>query len=146
MALFKNCISPDGYATICRSIRIDKYGIRPTKNKKNRTIKLDSKLFADIQPLLDEPGPYLFGGETHMPVESFRDEIRRACKKAGVKRIRLHDFRHSHVSILYDHGVSTKAIAERIGDTEARVMQTYKHLMANQEEKMNQVIEQLHTG
>ena len=146
VALMKDCVSEDGYVTICRSLRIDKYGIRPTKNKKNRTIKLDSKTFADIQPLLAEPGPYLFGGETHMPVESFRDEIKRACKAAGVKQIRLHDFRHSHVSILYDHGVSTKAIAERIGDTEQQVMKTYKHLMQNQEEKMNAVIEQLHTG
>ena len=31
-------------------------------------------------------------------------EMDRGCKAAGVKRIRIHDLRHSHVSLLIDMG------------------------------------------
>ena len=36
-------------------------------------------------------------------------------EKSGVKRIRLHDLRHSHASMLVDMGVAPLEIAERLG-------------------------------
>lgn len=54
-----------------------------------------------------------------------------ACKASGVKLIRLHDFRHSHVSLLIDMGFSTLLIAERIGDTVQMVNNIYGHLYPN---------------
>ena len=41
-------------------------------------------------------------------------EIDHGSKHTGVKRIRLHDLRHSHVSLLIDMGFTTLAIAERV--------------------------------
>ena len=41
-------------------------------------------------------------------------EMERGCKASGVKRIRIHDIRHSHVSLLIEMGSSALAIAERI--------------------------------
>ena len=42
-------------------------------------------------------------------------EMDRGCKETGVKRIRIHDLRHSHVSMLIDMGFSAVDIAERVG-------------------------------
>ena len=143
MALYKSDVSPDGYVTISKSYD-ETFGESSTKNKKSRTIKLDSTLYEHIKPLLDEPGKYLFGGEIHLSESRIRRELIKGIAASGVKPIRLHDFRHSHVSILYDHGVSTKAIAERIGDTELQVLKTYNHLMSKQADRMNSIIEELH--
>ena len=42
-------------------------------------------------------------------------EMDRGAKAAGVKRIRIHDLRHSHISLLIDMGFSAVAIADRVG-------------------------------
>ncbi len=39
----------------------------------------------------------------------------RGAKAAGVKRIRIHDLRHSYISLLIDMGFSAVAIADRVG-------------------------------
>lgn len=144
-AILKENITPDGWCTISETYSDPRFGVSDTKNRKIRTIKLDPVLMEHIKPLLEAPGPYLFGGEDPIDPKAFYNPLYRYADRAGVKRITLHCFRHSHVSILYDHGVSTKAIAERIGDTEQTVLNTYKHLMARQEDHMNNVIESLHT-
>ena len=39
----------------------------------------------------------------------------RGAKLAGVKRIRIHGLRHSHISLLINLGFSALAIGERVG-------------------------------
>lgn len=58
-------------------------------------------------------------------------ELDYIAKAAGVKRIRVHDLRHSHVSLLVELGYRTHAIADRIGDTPEVVDRTYAHLYPN---------------
>lgn len=59
-----------------------------------------------------------------------------AAKAAGVKRIRVHDLRHSHAALLVELGYSIVAVAERLGDTVDVAMSTYSHLYPD---KMEQV-------
>lgn len=42
-------------------------------------------------------------------------EMDRGAKAARVKRIRIHDLRHSHISLLIEMGYSAVAIADRVG-------------------------------
>lgn len=49
-------------------------------------------------------------------------------KKANVKRITIHEFRHSHVTLLRSMNYTIKQVATRIGDTETTVIETYSHL------------------
>lgn len=42
-------------------------------------------------------------------------EMDRGSKQSGVKRIRVHDLRHSHISLLIEMGFSALAIAQRVG-------------------------------
>lgn len=57
-----------------------------------------------------------------------------AAKAAGVKRIRIHDLRHSHAALLVELGYSIVAVAERLGDTVEVAMSTYSHLYPNKME------------
>ena len=52
----------------------------------------------------------------------------RGCKEAEVKRIRLHDLRHSHVSLLIEMGFSAVAIADRVGHESIDITYRYAHL------------------
>lgn len=52
----------------------------------------------------------------------------KAADKANMPRIRVHDLRHSHVSLLIELGFTPHLIAERIGDTVQMIYSTYGHL------------------
>ena len=59
----------------------------------------------------------------------FTHEMDRGCRKSGVKRIRVHDLRHSHASLLIELGVSPLAISERLGHEDIQTtLNTYSHL------------------
>lgn len=60
-----------------------------------------------------------------------RRQMVASCKRSGTRKIRIHDIRHSHVSLLIDLGFSPILIAERIGDTVDMVNQVYGHLYPN---------------
>lgn len=57
-----------------------------------------------------------------------------AANAAGVKRIRVHDLRHSHAALLVELGYSIVAVAERLRDTVEVAMSTYSHLYPNKME------------
>ena len=60
-------------------------------------------------------------------------EIERGCKESGVKRIRVHDLRHSHVSLLIEMGFSALAIADRVGHESTDITYRYAHLFPNKQ-------------
>lgn len=60
---------------------------------------------------------------------------------AGVKRIRIHDFRHSHASLLANMGINVQEIARRLGHTKIEMTwNTYSHLYPKEEEKAMAVL------
>ncbi len=64
-------------------------------------------------------------------------EIVRGIKETGVKRIRLHDLRHSHASLLVEHGFQPLAIAERLGHEKIETtLNTYSHLYPNKQAEL----------
>ena len=63
--------------------------------------------------------------------------MRLACKKTGVKLIRLHDLRHSHASYLIDKGVQIAIISERLGHEKvSTTLDTYGHLYPSRQEEL----------
>jgi integrase len=54
--------------------------------------------------------------------------------KANIKRIRVHDLRHSHASHLIHLGFSPLVISERLGHKDIKTtLQTYAHLYPNKD-------------
>ena len=63
-------------------------------------------------------------------------EMDRGSKEAGVKRIRIHDLRHSHISLLIDMGFSAVAIADRVGHESIDITYRYAHLFPSKQSEM----------
>ena len=61
----------------------------------------------------------------YQSVTRYKNEI---CSKYQLPQIRIHDLRHSHVSLLINLDCDMMMIADRIGDTLATVQNTYAHL------------------
>ena len=55
-------------------------------------------------------------------------EMDRGVKASGVKRIRIHDLRHSHISLLIQMGFSAVAIAKRVGHESIDITYRYAHM------------------
>ena len=63
-------------------------------------------------------------------------EMDRGAQAAGVERIRIHDIRHSHVSLLIDMGYSAVAIADRLGHESSEVTLAYAHMFPSVQTSM----------
>lgn len=68
-------------------------------------------------------------------------EMDRGAKEAGVRRIRLHDLRHSHVSLLIEMGFSAVAIADRVGHESIEITYRYAHLFPSKQKEMADKLE-----
>lgn len=110
----------------------------PKTPKSKRVINMPEFLAEDLQDYIDS----LYGVEETdrlFPVtKSFLDsEMKRGVKLSGVKKIRVHDLRHSHASLLVEMGFSPMEIAERLGHERIETtMNTYSHLYPNKQVKM----------
>lgn len=69
-----------------------------------------------------------------------RAALDEGIEATGVPRIRIHDLRHSHVSLLIDMGYSAVAIAERTGQESIEITYRYAHLMPDTQDKMASAI------
>ena len=68
----------------------------------------------------------------------------RISKKSGVKRIRVHDLRHSHASLLIEMGFSPLLISERLGHENVETtLQTYSHLYPNKHSEVSESLQKL---
>ena len=63
-------------------------------------------------------------------------EMDRGSKAAGVQRIRIHDLRHSAISLLIEMGFSALAIADRVGHESIDITYRYAHLFPSKQTEM----------
>ena len=60
---------------------------------------------------------------------SATDRFERLAEKCpGARRIRLHDTRHTHATLLLEDGATERYVAERLGDTVEMIHETYGHV------------------
>ena len=62
--------------------------------------------------------------------------MEQGCKEQGLQRIRVHDLRHSHVSLLIHMGYNAVAIAERMGHESIDITYRYAHLFPTIQSQM----------
>ena len=62
--------------------------------------------------------------------------LKRALNKAGLTEIRVHDLRHSHVSLLISQGYSAVSIADRVGHESIDITYRYAHLFPSDRKEM----------
>lgn len=101
----------------------------PKTPKSNRIVKMPGFLCTEMQEYIKS----LYHCQQDIrifPISKsyLHHEMDRGAKEAGVKRIRVHDCRHSHISLLIDMGFSAVAIADRVGHESIEITYRYAHL------------------
>jgi len=109
----------------------------PKTPKSNRVIHMPEFLCDEMQDYLKT----LYGIEATYRIFTItksylHHEMDRGAKAAGVKRIRIHDLRHSHISLLIDMGFSAIAIADRVGHESIDITYNYAHLFPSRQVEM----------
>ena len=74
--------------------------------------------------------------------EAVQHKLKQVVQKTGVKKIRVHDIRHSHAAFLINKGVQPLMIKERFGHTDIRItLNTYGHLYPNQQRRIADLLD-----
>lgn len=115
----------------------------PKTKKSNRVIQMPDFLCDEIKDylsLLYEPV------EDERIFQLSKHQLKRGmeygCKASGVKEIRIHDLRHSHVSLLIDLGYSAVAIGQRVGHESVEITYRYAHLFPTVQKDMAEKLNQ----
>ena len=109
----------------------------PKTEKSNRTITMPQFLVDEMRDCIKliygiEPDQRIF----IISKSALHREMERGAKEAGVKRIRIHDLRHSAISLLIDMGFSATAIADRVGHESIDITYNYAHLFPSRQTEM----------
>ncbi len=84
------------------------------------------------------------GGYTTLRDSSIENRNKRFAAEADLPHIRIHDFRHSHASLLANEGINIQEIARRLGHAKIEMTwNTYSHLYPREEERAIKVLEKI---
>ena len=109
----------------------------PKTHKSNRVVRMPDFLVEEMQEFLR----MLYGvgrDERIFNVTKYylHHEMDRGAKESGVERIRIHDLRHSHVSLLIELGFSAVAIGDRVGHESVVITYRYAHMFPSTQDAM----------
>ncbi len=109
----------------------------PKTPKSNRVIKMPQFLCDEMQEFFKtlygiEPTDRIFTVSKHY----LHHEMDRGAKAGKIKRIRIHDIRHSHISLLIDMGFTAIAIADRVGHESIDITYNYARLFPTRQTEM----------
>ena len=119
----------------------------PKTKKSNRTIKMPQFLCEEMQECIS----MIYGIKKNDRIFTIsksylHHEMDRGSRETGVKRIRIHDLRHSHISLLIDMGFSAVAIADRVGHESIEITYRYAHLFPSKQNEMAEKLNDLGKG
>ena len=115
----------------------------PKTPKSNRTVTIPTVLCDCLKDYMSRcyelrPEDRLFPYDKH----SLYKEIKQGSKQAGVKKIRVHDLRHSHAAALIEMNVAPKLLQERLGHERIQTtLDTYGHLYPNAQAELARQLE-----
>ena len=149
-------LTPEDFDFEKKTVRINKsyqrFGRRdvitdPKTPKSNRVVQLPDFLADEMQDYIQRlykmnPTDRIF------PFTKcyLHHEMVRGADAAGVKRIRIHDLRHSHVSLLIEKGYSPVAIGDRVGHESIEITFRYAHLFPTTQKDMAKSLNDLREG
>lgn len=120
----------------------------PKTKKSNRTVRIADTLCDELKNYINHlPGldddDRIFATVTKSALSR---HIKKGAEKAGLPEIRVHDLRHSHVSLLIDMGFNPVAIAERMGHESITITYHYAHLFPSTQDEMAGKLDNLMEG
>lgn len=124
----------------------------PKTTKSNRVLPIPNKLVKSLKTLKEEAKKrkyfsndwFIFGNELPFKESTIQARKNKYCDIAGVKRIRIHDFRHSCASFLIQHGASIVLVSKYLGHSKISVtLDIYTHLYENELLEVSKMIDAL---
>lgn len=84
------------------------------------------------------------GGESCLRDTTIDKRNKEFARRAELKDIRIHDFRHSHASLLANEGINIQEIARRLGHSKIEITwNTYSHLYPREEERAVKILNKI---
>lgn len=115
----------------------------PKNTSSNRTIPIPPSLrdmlkqYKAEQFELYSAPDFVFGGDRPLASRTTDRYFADVCEKANIRKIRLHDLRHSCASLLISKGVSIVAVSRQLGHSNIeQTLNTYSHLMPDDQSKI----------
>ena len=129
------------------------YKVTPPKNVgSNRNIVIPSFFMEQLREYKDwqkenkESQDFVFGGSAPLPPTTIERIMTKATDAAGVKRIRVHDFRHSCASLLLSKGNTIISVSKHLGHNSVeQTLDTYAHMMPDDRTMLKNTLEGLGT-
>jgi len=118
----------------------------PKTPKSNREITIPQLLVNDLNNYIKRIYDYKNTDRVFPYTKAILyNELKTKSEQAGLKKIRVHDFRHSHASLLIDMGINPLLISERLGHEKVETtLNTYSHLYPSRAdelaEKLNKIV------
>ncbi|MDQ0361864.1 tyrosine-type recombinase/integrase [Breznakia pachnodae] len=88
-----------------------------------------------------ENAQFLFGGNQPVHIRNVGRKFKKITELGKLPQLKVHSLRHSHASFLINNGAISKAVAERLGNTETEVQKTYSHLFKSASDACVQLID-----
>lgn len=119
----------------------------PKTRTSTRTLPVPERVMNDLHELYLQDSKqygfnqkwYVFGDKEPLSANLLRHKKNDYTKLAGVKQIRIHDFRHSCASVLINNGANIMVVAKFLGHAKIdETLNTYSHLFKN---KMDEVVQ-----
>ena len=114
-----------------------------TKTKKsNRVVALPRPVMDMVKAYSDslcdhDPTGRLFKESK----SSLHRDMKKYCEISGVRKIKIHELRHSHASHLIELGASPLTISERLGHEDIKTtLNTYSHLYPNKQSEIAEML------
>lgn len=128
--------------------RIDKKDVitEPKTPKSNRKVSIPDFWLEDLKDYIK----CLYNSnpkDRSFPVTKwyFQCEMKRGTKLSGLKKIRLHDCRHSHCALLFEMGIPPLEVAERLGHERVETtLNTYAHLYPNKQQQISNKLDSIY--
>lgn len=87
---------------------------------------------------------YICGGPSCISDTALSNHNGDFADAAGLPHIRIHDFRHSHASLLCNEGINIQEVARRLGHSNVEITwKTYAHLYPREEERAVAVLNEI---
>lgn len=118
---------------------------QPKTKKSERTVTVNPSLMRELSAYIHS-NPSLKPRSRIFPFTSNRLSYRMkvTSRATGVKRIRIHDLRHSHASLLIEMNVTPLLICERLGHEKVETtLNIYSHLYPNKQKQLSGKLESL---
>lgn len=118
----------------------------PKTPKSNRIITVPDFLLADIKDYMNSIYGLKDTDRLFPLTKSFMEhEMQRGIKNSGVKRIRVHDIRHSHCALLFEMGIAPLEVADRLGHERVETtLNIYAHIYPNKQKHLSDKLEQVY--